>query len=291
MTIKTTIKFTIFGLLLPATLVHAKLVEEVITVPVTVKDMYGKVHTQSVQALVFFDDEKTNPYPVAVLGHGRSANPAQRLNQNLYSGYASTAKWLVSWGFIVAVPERIGYGKTGGDDLDDSGRCSNKNYTPVYDAAASQMQQILNAMRQRQDVSKDKGLLLGQSFGGATVIALAAQNPNGVQAVVNLAGGGGGNPDTSPREPCRPDSLKQMFSTYGETARIPSLWIYTENDQYWGAQYPKDWFAAFKAKGGVGEFLFLPPNGKDGHSTFYRDPKAWRPQVLDFLKAQGLVKK
>ncbi len=289
MIVKTLMKLMLVASLVFGALAHAKLVEEVISIPVSIKDMYGKVHAHSVHTYVFYDDEKKSPHPVAILGHGRASTPEQRVNLNLYGGYAGTAKWLAYQGFLVAVPERIGYGKTGGEDIDHSGRCNNPNYLSVYTNAASQMLQVLSAVRRRPDASQDKGLVLGQSFGGATVIALAAQNPTGVQAVVNLAGGGGGNPDKSPTEPCQPDRLKEMFASYGETARIASLWIYTENDQYWGAQYPKDWFAAFKAKGGVGDYLLLPPNGKDGHTTFYRDPKAWRPQVWDFLKARGLV--
>jgi hypothetical protein len=52
--------------------------------------------------------------------------------------------------------------------------------------------------------------------------------------------------ETQPNEPCRPDLLKEMFGLYGKTAKVPSLWIYTENDKYFGPVYPKQWFAEFQ---------------------------------------------
>jgi pimeloyl-ACP methyl ester carboxylesterase len=80
-----------------------------------------------------------------------------------------------------------------------------------------------------------------------------------------------------------------MFADYGRKARIPTLWIYTENDQWMGSKYPREWFAAFQAEGGVGEFVQFPPHGKDGHGLFTQAPEVWRPTVLTFLQANGFA--
>jgi dienelactone hydrolase len=142
-------------------------------------------------------------------------------------------------------------------------------------------------MRQRTDTLKDRAVIAGQSFGGATAITVAALNPPGVQATINFAGGGGGNPDTKPQNPCAPWALEKMFSDYGKTARIPTLWIYTENDMYFGPKLPKQWFDAYKATGGSGEYMLFPALGKSGHGFFTLHPEGWRPAVLEFLKANG----
>lgn len=268
---------------------QAKLIEEIIKVPVKVTDFYGKVVEREVVVTVFYDDAQPKPYPVAIINHGRAPYPEQRAALGR-STSITNVRWLAGLGYLVAAPTRIGYGVTGGEDVEDTGDCNKKNYPPAYNAGADQTLQILSALRQRPDVLPDKGLVLGQSMGGSIAISTAAQNPPGIQATINFAGGGGGNPETHPGEPCRPDNLERMFGNYGKTAKVPTLWVYTDNDKWMGAKYPKQWFAAFKANGGVGEYLALPANGTDGHGVFTRDPAAWRPQVTAYLRGLGIVK-
>ena len=269
-----------------ASTAHAKLVQTIINLPVKVTNVYGKAIEQDAVVTVFYDDATPQPRPIAVINHGRAAKPEQRAGFGR-STAITNAGWFAAMGFLVVVPTRIGYGVTGGEDVEDTGDCNRKNYPPGYDAAAVQTLQILAQVRKRADVLPNHTLVLGQSFGGATAITLAAQNPPGVLATINFAGGGGGNPETHAQEPCAPHRLKALFATYGETARRPTLWVYTENDQWMGPKYPREWFDAFKAKGGVGQFVLFPPNGKDGHGLFAQDPHVWRPTALEFLRANG----
>ncbi len=273
-------------LLLCATPLHAKLVQEVIRVPVTVSNAWGKVIQQEIVVSLFVDDRSPRPAPIAVINHGRAPKPEQRAKFGRATSII-TARWLASMGFLVVVPTRVGYGVSGGEDVEDTGNCSNKNYPPGYEAAAAQTLQVLDVVRQRLDVHPDRTLVMGQSFGGATAITLAAKNLPGVLAAINFAGGGGGNPETQPQQPCGTPQLKAMFARYGKTSRTPTLWIYTENDQWMGPTYPRQWFDAFVAEGGVGEFVLYPPNGQDGHSLFTQAPEVWRPKVLQFLRANG----
>jgi len=189
------------------------------------------------------------------------------------------------------VPTRVGYGASGGEDLEDTGPCNSKRYPPGYAAAAQQTLQVLAALRERQQVRKDRIVVMGQSYGGATAVAVAALNPPGVVAAINFAGGGGGNPKTQPGRPCGPHLLERMFGDYGKTAAVPMLWVYTENDKYFGPAYPKEWFEAFRAAGGRAEFVQFPPWGEDGHSLFTAFPAVWRPAVVAFLRKQGFEMK
>jgi dienelactone hydrolase len=266
--------------------VQARLVEEQIKVHVKVANNIGKEVEQDIVVTIFSDDTTAKPYPALVLNHGRSVTPEERAAYGRVK-LSAVSRWLTRLGFMVAVPTRVGYGVTGGEDVEDTGTCNRKNYPPGYTASAVQTLKVLETLRSRPDVSKDRAVIIGQSFGGTTAITVAALNPPGIQATINFAGGGGGNPKTRPQDPCGATLLKKMFAGYGRTARIPSLWIYTENDMYFGPKHPKEWFDAFEAAGGTGEYTRFPAHGKNGHRLFYDAPEVWQPRVLEFLRAHG----
>ena len=265
---------------------QAKLQEDVIEVPVTVQDQYGKSVTRPVIVTVFSDDANPRPAPVIVINHGRAPDAHDR-DALGRARYSEVSRFFVRNGFLVAVPTRIGYGVTGGDDVEDSGDCNRKRYPAGYLAAAQQILAVIAAVRQRPDAAQDRGVVLGQSYGGMTSITVASLNPPGVQAAINFAGGGGGNPKTRPQQPCQPMLLERLYREYGSTASIPTLWIYTENDMYLGPTYPREWHAAYAHAGAPSEFVQYPPFGDDGHGLFTRSPQTWRPKVIEFLRVRG----
>jgi dienelactone hydrolase len=279
----TFVAVALFGLVAPA---KARLVEEKIMVPVRAVTIQGKEVAQKIVVTLFYEDAAAKPYPVLVINHGRSAQREERTAPGRMR-MAPISSWFAGMGFLVALPTRMGYHSSGGEDVEYSGACKSKNYPPVYAASAAQTLQALEVLRSRPDVARDRTVFLGQSFGGTTSITLAALNPPGVQAAINFAGGGGGNPKTMPQQPCAQPRLKALFSDYGKTARVPTLWVYTENDMYFGPKLPKEWFDAFRAAGGIGEFKQFPPFGDDGHRLFSRAPETWQPRVLQFLRANG----
>ena len=263
--------------------------ETVVRLPARVSDAYGKVVEQDMVVTLFEDDAPSKTLrPIAVLLHGRAADAAKRAAIGRAT-YRANARWLVHQGFAVVVPTRIGYGETGGEDVESSGACNNKHYPPGYQAAAEESLVAMTFMQKRPGMDPDRVVVIGQSYGGATAIAMAAMNPPGLKAAINFAGGGGGNPETQPQEPCAPHRMRQMFGSYGKTARVPTLWIYTENDQWMGAKYPVQWHQAFVEAGGIGDFVQFGPNGKDGHGLFTQAPDVWKPRVSEFLQQQGLV--
>lgn len=281
-------KALVAALLLLAALApsQARLVEDQFELPVRVGDAYGKAIAQTIRVTVFRDDEVEGARPLAVINHGRAPEAAARAAMGR-ARYSVAARWFVRQGFIVAVPTRIGYGVSGGEDVEDTGGCTGKRYEPGYAAAAAQTLALLQYMHSRDDVLKDRTLVLGQSYGGTTAVAVAALAPPGVAAVINFAGGGGGNPKTQPGRPCASHLLERLFAGYGRTARLPTLWIYAENDLFFGPTLPKEWFEAFRRAGGHGEFVQFPAAGDDGHSLFTAFPATWQPVVADFLHRNG----
>jgi dienelactone hydrolase len=262
---------------------HAALVEAKRWVPAKAVDSYGHEFSRDIMVTMFYEGSVDGPRPVVILNHGRAVTAAERSALGRAS-YLAVSKWLVQQGYFVAVPTRIGYGVTGGADIEDTRGCNNKVYGPGYAASAAQTIQVLQYLRGWKDAATDRVVVMGQSFGGTTAITLASMNVPGVVAAVNFAGGGGGRPATHPGEPCSTGAMKRLFAEYGRTSRIPSLWLYSENDEFFGPKYPREWFEAFREAGGRGEFIQLPPHPTGGHGSFTKAPEAWQPKVEEFLR-------
>jgi dienelactone hydrolase len=256
--------------------------ERVVKVPVRIEDTYRKVIEREITVTVFEEPGRA-PYPLLVLSHGRAPDSAgrQKLGRARYS---EASQHFAALGYSVWVPTRIGYGVSGPDeDPEDSGACGSKLYPPAYAAATEQVLQVMAYAKRLPEIDGARIVSVGQSFGGATSIALAARTPPGLVAAINFAGGGGGNPQTRPGEPCDPFRLAQMFGSYGKSARIPTLWIYAENDRYFAPRHVKSWYDAFRSQGGRGELILVPPFGDDGHLLFTRGMPVWQPIVERFL--------
>jgi dienelactone hydrolase len=105
-------------------------------------------------------------------------------------------------------------------------------------------------------------IALGASAGGAAVLALAARNPPGLRAVVNVSGGIRPlSPDGGPGVYCKPEDLVPAFAGLGERSRVPSLWLYAENDSLFPADYVRGLHEAYVAKGGRSDFHMFEPIG------------------------------
>jgi dienelactone hydrolase len=257
------------------------IVTTVIDLPVKVTDTRGRTVEQTIKITIIRDNARSKS-GFLVLNHGRGVNAAINSKRSVRP-YFDNARYFVSKGYTVFLPLRVGYGVTGGPDVEFSGGCTARRYPPAYEAGAAQTVATIAYAKTLPYIDPDNGIVVGQSFGGTIAIAMAAKNIPGVRAAINFAGGGGGDPDTHPEQPCRPDLLADLFGSYGTTTRIPTLWLYSMNDRYFGQKYPREWFRAFTERGGKGEFVTLPPYKQDGHPSFTGDPEAWKPSVDAFL--------
>jgi len=128
-------------------------------------------------------------------------------------------------------------------------------------------------------------VVVGQSGGGWGAIALSSLNPRSVRAIITFAAGRGGRVDGKPNNNCAPDKLVEQTAEFGRTSRIPMLWLYIENDTYFGPEISKRMHQAFAAAGGQAEYHLFPPFGGEGH-IFIDSPDSlpmWTPLVSEFL--------
>lgn len=250
-----------------------------------IHDATGAALAQDIIVTVFEERGRAS-YPLLVLNHGRPAG-GDRAALNRVR-YTQAARFFAALGFSVWVPTRVGYGVSGtAVDAEYAGSCANRNFARSFGIAADQVQQVIDHARREPRIDTRRIVVVGQSYGGATSIATAARKLPGVVAAINFAGGGGGNPETHPGDPCSTSIATATFGGYGHNTRVPTLWIYTENDLYFSPRHTEAWFAAFRANGGTGTFRLLPAFGDNGHLLFTRGFDIWAPLVRDFLVQQG----
>jgi dienelactone hydrolase len=131
-------------------------------------------------------------------------------------------------------------------------------------------------------------VLVGASVGGLASIASAATNPDGVIGYINFSGGTGGDGHRAPEHSCGSEDMQALMAVYGKTTRVPNLWLYAQNDMYWGAEWPRAWNRAYVAGGSPSEFVLTDavPNA-DGHQLLGRGSRLWMPPVDRFLTDLG----
>ena len=228
------------------------------------------------------------PFPLVIINHGRAGNPVTRARMRRQR-FPEPAGYFLRRGFAVVVPTRVGYGETGGPDLEHHGSTGRPAYGAALDGALASIMPALAWARSLPHVGPQRVIAVGTSMGGVSSLALAARNPPELAAVINFAGGNGGNPRDRPGEPSAPYALAARYAAFGRTATVPSLWLYAENDRYWGREFPVEWHRAYVAAGGRAELRMLPPFERDGHFIFARAVDLWQPHVDDFLRTHALL--
>jgi pimeloyl-ACP methyl ester carboxylesterase len=182
---------------------------------------------------------------------------------------------------------RRGYGGSNGGWAEDYGACNSPDYVAAASGAADDLKATTAYLATRPDIDSSRIISVGVSAGGFATVALTADAPPGLVAAINFAGGRG---SLKPDEVCGGDRLVEAFREMGGKSRVPMLWVYAENDHFFGPQFAQQLRQAFTSAGGKVEFIHAPAFGEDGHSLFSRAGiPVWTGYVDSFLKEQNLV--
>ncbi|WP_407178528.1 alpha/beta hydrolase family protein [Bradyrhizobium sp. STM 3562] len=279
---------TFIGLAIPTVRATAedgglrRIQEEVWALPLTIPTLAYVVHPVD-----------KGPFPLVVMNHGVSLNARERSFFPLVE-FRDAAMWFARRGNTVVAPTGSGYGAAALDVPEQGlygvfyskiGNCDNPNFHDAGLAVALLDKWIIEYLTDQKLIVPDKTVVVGQSAGGWAAIALSSRNLPSVRAIITFAAGRGGRVGGKPNNNCAPDKLVEATADFGRTARTPMLWIYSENDTFFGPALTKRMHEAYAAGGGNAEYHMLPPFGSDGH--FLVDAAdaipLWSPLVTEFL--------
>ena len=231
------------------------------------------------------------PYPLAVISHGtplrggKAALKKVRIRQ-LYP----VAEDFARRGYKAVIFARRGYALSKGSFQENYGRCeeaSKSSYVRIARNGAKDYAAIIEALASKPDVEGSTVIAAGHSGGGFVVSALASQPPPGHVAVINFAGGrggqkGGGN--------CSKGGFVQAFGEFGKGAKVPALWLYSETDRMFWPDLIDQALDAYARDGApvrlerTGALWFT----RNGHLIHFLGARElWRPRIGAFLNAIG----
>lgn len=230
------------------------------------------------------------PFGAVILNHG---NPVAAQARRNYARprFPIAAPVFARRGYVVVMPLRRGFGETGGDFVESAGSCAGPDFRRAGRGAAESVMAAYDYARSLPYVDRLRIVFAGQSGGGfASMYAAGTHAPEGLVAVLNFAGGRGGNPKIRPGAPCDGAQLTQIFSELGAAVRTPVLFHYAENDRFFDPERSKSWYEAFASAGGTGEYVLQRPFGRDGHNMFTAASgvQYWLPAVKRFFAHHGI---
>lgn len=227
--------------------------------------------------------------PLAVLSHG-AWGPAAKRREKPRLDYAPLSTWLAARGFAVLVPMRRGYGASEGEMAESSGGCETPDYTKAALTGAQDILAGLDWLRAQPYADPQRVLLVGFSAGGWATLGAASRRPPGLAGVVNLAGGRGGFPMNG--WPCAWERMLKSATAFGADVRVPSLWLYAEQDALFGPEFARKLASAWQAGGAPVDLHIIAPGYADGHGVFMVEEGVgyWAPALGYFLETLFAMK-
>lgn len=225
-----------------------------------------------------FKPEGDGPFPLVVINHAKSKG--LKPIRHVRARYLNVTREFIRRGYMVALPMRQGFSKSGGvyADMD----C---NIEADGDMQANSIQGTIEYLKRQPYVDKGRIIVVGYSHGGLATLALGARNILGVRGLINFAGGIRINECDDWRS-----SLVWAVTRYGRHTRVPSLWFYGENDSVF-PPYVADWmYQQYTKAGGKARLINFGKFGNDAHLMFDAPDglPIWLPEAEKFLESLGL---
>jgi dienelactone hydrolase len=238
----------------------------------------------NLEGLLYSPIDGKGIHPLIIMTHGRNG-PHPNINYNEVYNYRELNTALAGKGFLVLMVVRRGYGNSDGPDSE---------YLETAEASglagAEDIQAVADVMATKPSVDKSKVVIIGQSQGGWVSLACSTLGIPGLLGTINISGATNFQKanDKSIRSSEVEDQLCAAAGIYGKSAKVPTLWIYAENDNHLPASVHK-WFDTFLRAGGKGYLVIKPPYKNNGHSIV-KVPALFIEDIMRFFKEIGFVR-
>ena len=185
---------------------------------------------------------------------------------------------------------RRGAGSTPGPYFEVMAECNSPLHTSGLTATVNDMADAMRYLQTLSWVDPGAVVAVGTSAGGMGVVALGAQNPAGLRAVINFAGGRGAlfNARGQRTRICGEGEILGLFAELGPRSRVPSLWLYAENDRFFPPEDARKFHNAYADRKAPSQFTLVGPSGADGHQYMIQSVADWSPRVFGFLRDMSL---
>ncbi|HEV7259756.1 MAG TPA: alpha/beta hydrolase [Bosea sp. (in: a-proteobacteria)] len=214
------------------------------------------------EALIVRPETEQGRLPLALITHGKSSSSIS-MGDLRASSYATVARDFARRGWLAAVVMRRGFGQSDGP-FPGSSSCEKLDLGQRFNTDADELEGALKALQLRDDVDPERAIAIGESAGGAAVLALAQRKPAGLRGVVNVAGG-------LNIENCvdkGQNALVDVVKTWQKPGAPPQLWIYARNDELFPPSLVDRMRAAALDGGGDVRFVDLAEIKPKGHLIF-----------------------
>lgn len=272
-------QINIFGFLIillsSSTFAQNKLNEEVVYIPK--QSIFGDVSLES----TIFKPNGNGPFPLVIINHG--LGPGNPHNQPRYRPL-SAVRYFLERNYVVIIPMRPGFSKSGGTYSDNGCSIELNGLTQ-----AEIINPVISYAHNLPYINKDQTLIVGQSHGGWATLSYGATDiDSSVKGLVNFAGG-----LKNTKCPGWKSGLISASEDFGAKTKLPTLWLYGDNDSYFPKALSRAMFDAYVAGNPRSTFFDYGNFGYDSHRFFINGDSRpiWTPPMNQFLALAGLPNK
>jgi len=233
---------------------------------------------------------RNDRHEAVIFSHGSTAGLQRSPREQYDAPPPAVIRYFVSRGYTLVAPLRRGRNESSGTYVEECSvylkQCTAAEQTAQAEtqlqSALADTNAVIDQLILGKLVPKESKLIAaGISRGGFLSLMLAGERPTQVKGVVNFVGGWRGV-----TERLSPDDLKQRMAFHAsklaaaaQKCKGASAWFYASGDPFYTDNAPREWFQAWQAAGGRGEFVYITDHNLPTGHAVAPNLALWQRQV------------